>query len=93
MRRELVVPPELAGVRVERDDRIGVEVVAGPLRAVVVGADVADAPVGQVELRIVGARQPDRPAAVLPGLGIADGRVGGARSHVSAPGSPGAGIV
>ena len=77
VRRELVMPFQLAGVGVERDDRIGVEVVAWPLRAVVVGAGVADAPIRQVELRIVGAGHPDRAAAVLPGVGIAEAlRVG-----------------
>ena len=74
VRRELVVPSKRARVGVERDHRGGVEVVARPLRAGVIGTDIAHAPVGEIELRIVGAGQPDRSAAVLPGLGIAERR-------------------
>src|SRR4029077_12977352 len=70
-RRELIVPLQFSRVRVERDDRIGVEVVAGPLLAVVIRADVADAPVRQIQLRSGGAGQPNRSAAVFPRVGIA----------------------
>ena len=64
--RELEVPLQRAGVGVERDHRVGVEVVAGPQVRVPVGAGVADAPVGQVERRVVRRRQPHRSAAGLP---------------------------
>ena len=79
--RELVVPLQLAGVGVERDDRVGIEVVAGPLIGIPVGPRIADAPVGQVQRRIVRTGDPDRAAAVLPRVAL-PGFV---------PGSPGAG--
>ena len=66
VRRELEMPLELTGVGVERDDRFAVEVVAGAAIAVPVGTRIADAPVGQIEIGIVGAGHPDRAAAGLP---------------------------
>ena len=66
VRRELVVPLERAGVGVERDDRVGVEVVAVAIVAVEIGAGIAGAPVDQVERRIVGAGDPGGAAAALP---------------------------
>src|SRR4030095_13324225 len=79
-----------AGVGVERDNRSGVKVVAFARRTVVIRTGIAGAPVGQVQLRIVGARHPDRSAASLPRLliGAAPGgvaRVVGSRSGVEAP--------
>ena len=73
VRRELEVPAQLPGVGVERHHRAGVEVVARPLGPVVVGTRVAGAPVDQVQLRVVRARQPGRGAAVHPGLRVAVG--------------------
>ena len=63
----LEVPLDRAGVRVDRDRRRGVEVVAGTLIAEP-GRAVAGAPEGHVALGIVGAGHPDRGAAVLPGV-------------------------
>ena len=80
VRRELEMPSEPAGVGVERDDRVGVEVVARPLRRIPVGTGVAHAPIREIQIGIVRAGQPDRSAAMLPGLGIAIGlRIGRAR--------------
>ena len=82
----LVVPLQLAGVGVERDHRVGVEVVAGPLVADP-RPRVAGAPVGQVELRIVRSGDPDRGAAGAPGLarpGLAP-RLARLRNRVGAP--------
>ena len=56
VRRELVVPLEHAGVGVERDDRVGVEVVALAVVAVEIRTRVAGAPVDQVERRVVACR-------------------------------------
>ena len=47
VRRELIVPAQPAGVGVERDEGIRVEVVSQPVVAVVVGVRVAGAPVEQ----------------------------------------------
>ena len=85
VRRELEVPLELARVGVERDDAVGVQIVAGTLRRVPVGAGIADAPIREIERRVVRAREPHRRAAVLP-------RVAAIRPRLE-PGSPGAGIV
>ena len=48
--------------------RIGIEVVAEAHVAVGIGRGIADAPVGEVGVGIVGARVPDRGAAGLPGI-------------------------
>ena len=66
VRRELEMPFELAGIGIERDHGIGIEIVAGALRGIPVGAGIAGAPVDQVQIRIVGTCDPDRAAAVLP---------------------------
>ncbi len=66
--RELEVPFELAGVRIEGNDAVGVEVVAGAHTGVPVWAGVAGAPVGEVEFGVVGAGEPDGAAAVDPGV-------------------------
>ena len=73
-----------AGVGVERDDGVGVQVVARALRRVEVGPWIADAPVRQVQRRIVRAGDPDRSAAVLPA---------NRRSRSRSRARPGAGIV
>src|SRR5206468_10711950 len=64
-----------------RDDRIGVEIVAGPLIRVPIRTGIANAPIGQIEGGIVRACDPDRSAAMLPGLGIAE-RFGGLRTRL-----------
>ena len=69
MRRELVVPLQPAGVGVERDDRIGVEVVAGPLLGFQSGPGLPTPQYVRLSVGIVRAGHPDRAAAVLPRLG------------------------
>ena len=70
----LVVPRQLAGAGVERDQRLGVEVVAQPVAAVVVVRRGADAGEEQSALLVHHHRRPRVgvpgvvPAAVLPGL-------------------------
>ena len=49
VRRELVIPFQLAGIGIERDHGIAVEVVAGAVVAVPIGPGIADAPVGQIQ--------------------------------------------
>ena len=66
VRGELVVPLEHAGVGVERDHRVGVEVVALAVLAVEVRAGVAGAPVDQVQRRVERAGHPRGAAAALP---------------------------
>src|SRR5262249_57828778 len=73
VRCELVMPLELAGVRIERDYGGAVEVVALALVAVIVGAWVTGGPVQQLDLGVVGSGEPGGGAAVLdrpahPGL-------------------------
>src|SRR2546428_13600201 len=65
MWRELKMPFEFSRVRVERQHRVAVKIVAVSLGAVVVGAGIAWGPVQQPRLRIVGASEPRRGAAVL----------------------------
>ena len=69
VRRELVVPDDLAGLRPQRQHRGGVEVVARP-RLRRPRRRIADAPVHEVELRIVRAGDPGRAAADLPRIGV-----------------------
>ena len=45
VRRELVVPFEIAGFGVERENAIGVEVVAGTVAVVAIGPGIAGGPV------------------------------------------------
>src|SRR5207302_10420797 len=67
VRRELVVPDDLARPGPKREHRRRVEVVARPpLRSPRRG--IANAPVHEIELRIVGPRDPGRAAASLPGI-------------------------
>ena len=83
VRRELVIPFQLAGLRIQRHDRIGVEVVALAIVAVVIRTGIADRPVHRVELRIVGAGIHVAPHGMLERLPF----------QVSDPGSPGLGTV
>ena len=66
--RELEVPFQRAGVDVHGDQRVGVEVVAGPNVADEVGARIAGAPVRQIGVGIVCACHPGGRAAVLPAV-------------------------
>src|SRR3954454_18478843 len=67
MRSELIVPAQLAGIRVNSENGAGVEVVAFALVAVVIGAGIAGGPVEQVRVGIVCAAQPRSGAPVLDG--------------------------
>ena len=60
---------DLSGVRIERDRRTGVEIIAG-MQIARPGRGVADAPVRQVAPRVVVAGDPDGPAARLPRLAL-----------------------
>src|SRR5205814_495953 len=66
VRRELEMPLQLTGVGIERDDAVRVEVVAGTLTRIPVRTGVPDAPVREIQRRIVRAGDPHRRAAVLP---------------------------
>ena len=65
VRRVLEVPLEPSSRGIQREDRVGVEIVAVPLAAVVVGTRIARRPVERLERRIVGARQPRGAAAMF----------------------------
>ena len=70
MRRELKVPLQFSGVRIERQHAIGIQIVAGTNAAVEVRARVAGGPVQRVGFRVVRARHPRGAAAVqvqIPG--------------------------
>jgi len=71
------VPFDLAGLRLQRQHRAGVEIVAGPHRRVE-RAGVADTPIDRVQVRVVRAGDPGRSTAQFPGValpGIAAGLV------------------
>ena len=76
MRRELVIPLELAGLGFERQDRIGVEIVAFALAAVEIGTGIADRPEHGVERRVVGAGHPGRAGAMLDVFALPGFRAG-----------------
>ena len=67
VRCELVIPFHHTGFRIQSDHAVRIEIVALAIRAVEVGAGIADAPVEKVELRIVGAAHPRGAAGVLDG--------------------------
>src|SRR6185437_15640125 len=76
------------GVGVERDDAIGIEIVAGAVVAVPAGVGIAGTPEGQVGFGIVGSGDPDGAAAVLPrfaGPGLGLRLIGGCGRSVEAP--------
>ena len=62
----LVVPLELARIRVQSDDGARVEIVAGTHITVVIRTGISYAPVGQIGFRIVGAGGPYGAAPVFP---------------------------
>src|SRR5439155_19534856 len=68
VRRILVVPDQLAGLDVERHDRVGVEVVAGARLRIVLRDRVAGAPDRELGGRIIRAGLPEPAAAGLPGV-------------------------
>ena len=72
------MPFDLAGLRVERKHRAGIEVVARTHRRIE-RAGVADAPINRVQLGVIGAGDPGRSATELPGValpGVSAGLVG-----------------
>ena len=68
MRRELVIPLELARIRVESDHRAAIEIVTEPGIAIPVGTGVAGSPVRQVQIGVIGTGHPNGGAAVHPGI-------------------------
>ena len=64
----LEIPFELAGIGIERDEGVGVEIGAHAIAAVEIRRGIAGAPVDQIEVRIVGAGVPGGTAAQLPGI-------------------------
>ena len=85
--RELEVPAHLSGVGVDGQEGARVEVVSWSFVAVPVRSRIPDAPVQEVELRVVGACQPGGastgpPAVSPPGL---TPRLAGRRHRVEAP--------
>src|SRR6185369_248348 len=66
----LEVPAVFTRLRVERDDRIGIQVVARAHGAVEVGPRIARGKVEKAELGIDRRRLPNRSAAVLPDLAV-----------------------
>src|SRR5258705_1869337 len=68
VRRVLKVPRQLAGIDVQRDHGVGVEVVTGSRLRIVDWDRVAGAPNGELRRRIAGAGLPEPPAAGLPGV-------------------------
>ncbi len=67
--RELEMPAELAGLRIQREHGIGIQVVARPPAAVGIGIRIARGPEQRAGLGIVAARQP-RGSTALVELGI-----------------------
>ena len=82
------MPLQLAGRRVERDDRVAVEVRALAIAAVVVGRRRADRRVDDAALGVDGEERPDVGArSILPALAFPrlDARLAGARHGVKRP--------
>src|SRR5439155_21097356 len=84
------------GIGVQRDDAFTVEIVSGASVAIPIGARIADAPISEVQLRIVRAGYPYRAASGLPGVpgpGLVAG-LAGSRYGIEAPDFlPGADVV
>lgn len=64
VRAELEVPFELSRIWIQRQQGTGIKVVAGAHAGVVIGRGIAGAPVEDIEIGIVGTRDPRGPAAV-----------------------------
>ena len=87
MGRKLVIPFQLAGIRIERDHGTAIEIVAPALVAVPVRTGISDAPISQVEIRIVGTRHPHGSAPSLPRIASPGfvARLARARDGVKSP--------
>ena len=70
VRRELVVPLQLAGIGVKSHERTRVEIVSFAIVAIVVGIGIAGAVVNKVERRIVAPRHPGGSTAARRDFGI-----------------------
>src|SRR5437016_4716315 len=70
MRRELVMPLQFPCVRIEREDGVGIQIVAAAFIAVIVGAWISGGPIEQVRDRVVASGKPRGHAAVLGRLAI-----------------------
>ena len=70
VRRELIMPLQHARIGIEREQRVGVQVVARPRLAVPIRIGISRSPVQQVERGIVRAAQPRRRAAALPDVSL-----------------------
>src|SRR5215469_9235097 len=64
----LPMPLQLARFRIQRQDRVGVEIVAIAILAIEVGAGIAGPVENRVRLRVVAAGQPRAATAELPGF-------------------------
>ena len=85
VRRELEMPLQRAGLRVERDDRIGIEVVAAAIVADQIGRRIAGRPVDRVQLpdrrcRSATSSRPDA-RCLCPATSRTSARRGAARSR------------
>ena len=87
VRGELVMPLELAGFAVERQDAVGIQIIAGARIAVVLLARIAGGPVDGIELGVVAAGEPRGSAAVgdLRALPRFRARVAALGHHLEAP--------
>ena len=75
MRRELKVPAKLARLRVERDNRVRIQIVSLTSAAIGVGIRISGRPEERPGFRIVAARQPGRTATLFE-IGISLPRFG-----------------
>src|SRR5579859_126521 len=64
----LVIPLELAGIGIERDDAVGVEVGAFAGIAIEISRGIADAPIEQIQLGIIRAGEPGGASARFPAI-------------------------
>src|ERR1043166_9013417 len=70
MWRRLEMPHQLSGVRIQGDDRAGIEVVAGASFPGEHRVRVAGPPVEEVQLRVVSPGDPRHTAAVCDGVAV-----------------------
>src|SRR5215217_5326765 len=73
VRCELIMPAPHARIRIERDQRVGEQVIARPHAAVDIRRRIAAAPVEKIKLGIVRAGDPGRATAALPSPGPTPG--------------------
>src|SRR5712672_3712433 len=88
MGRELKMPLQLSGVRIQREHAIGVEIVAGTRAAIEVRRRITRAPVQRVEFGVVGSRHPGGATATQIRIAWPTFRAGLARAW-NGPEAPG----